>query len=101
MTPEWITAAVAVIALVGGGIWTAVNYFASNRYADALEEGLKEIKREFGELKELVTTHISNETYYRMHIEEQKEMLKKYQETVENADLIFKQVDSKLKRISA
>ncbi len=97
MTPEWITALCAMIALVGGGIWGGVTYFASKDYAHALNNNFKELKKEFEQLKDLVTTYISNEVYYRKHIEEQRQALEKSQVVMENVDGLFRDIDAKLK----
>lgn len=96
MSPEWITALCALAALIGGGIWAGVTYFASKDYADALNKNFQELRKEFEELKELVTTYVSNEAYYRKHIEDQKVALEKSQTVMENVDGLFRNIDAKL-----
>lgn len=97
MTPEWITAIVAVIALVGGGIWAAVTYFASNRYAEALQQNVDELKKEFGQLKLMVETYISNVEYFKGQMQKKDEALEKNQATLENVDELFRTIDARLK----
>lgn len=97
MSPEWVTAIVAVIALVGGGIWAGVTYFASKDYADALERNLKELKKDFDELREILTSHMANEAYYRQHIEDQRVAIQANKNVMENVDGLFRDIDAKLK----
>jgi hypothetical protein len=87
---EIVVAVCAVLALVGGGIWATFTFFASKAYADALQSGLGDIKKEFDEFKEIVTTHMANEVFYRQQIERRDKV-------IERAENIFNTVEDKLK----
>lgn len=96
MSPEWVTAIVAVIALVGGGIWAGVTYFASKDYADALERNFQALKKDFDELKDNLNTLMANEIYYRQHIEDQRVVIQANKNVLENVDGLFRDVQAKL-----
>ena len=96
MTAEWLTVLLLALGLVGGGIWASVTYFASNKYADALNVSFKDIQNEFRELKESIKVFMANEVYYRKHIEEQKEVIRENYNTLKNVDDLFRTIKSRL-----
>lgn len=93
MTPEWFTAIVALIALVGGAIWTSVQFFATKEQTRILFDLIRGLEKKIGEVQNIAQTAISNQAYYQKTIDD-------YKKVIDNNDMLLRNVEPLMMKLA-
>lgn len=96
MSPEWITAGCALLALFGGGTWASVQFFATKDQTKALFDLIAKLQGEVNEIKIISQTAISNQEYYKMRMEDQNKLIERNDTLLRNMEPLMLKIAGKV-----